>query len=278
MPEPQPTGPPRFNAGAVSFLNARPLIHGLEDDPRVALVRAVPSRLPDMLDAGAVDVGLVPVVDTVRRRRAWPIVSNACIGCGGATLTVRIFSRVDPADIETLHVDADSHTSIALASIIWREKYKRELKLIPWSQATKTSDAIPSDCQAVLLIGDKVIQPPVGVDVFSTQIDLGATWRSLTGLPFVFAVWAVTDRTSATDAGVMANVLESARDAGVGSAEQIATDYGPRMGWPTELASRYLTEFLNFTLGPREREGMQLFLDMAQRHDPSTTSQDAVFA
>lgn len=242
------------------------------------LTRAVPSRLAGMLDAGSFDVALVPVVDTVRRRRAWPIVSNVCIGCDGATLTVRIFSRVDPADIDSLHVDADSHTSIALASIIWREKYNRELKLIPWSRGTKTSDPIPSDFQAVLLIGDKVIKPPLGMDVFSTQIDLGATWRSLTGLPFVFAVWAVTERPSTVDASVMADTLESARDAGVADAARIAEEDGPRMGWPVELATRYLTEFLSFTLGPREREGMKLFLDMARRHDPSTVAQDAVFA
>lgn len=278
MSESQSIDPRSFRAGVVSFLNARPLIHGLDQNSRVTLIQAVPSRLPGMLQAVSVDVALVPVVDTVRDGRTWPIVSNACIGCHGATLTVRILSRVDPADIETLHVDGDSHTSIALASIIWREKYKRELRLIPWSRSHKPGDPIPSDCQAILLIGDKVIRPPVGADMFSTQIDLGATWKSLTGLPFVFAVWAVTERVSPADARGMADVLEVARDAGVANAVRIAADEGPRMGWPVELATRYLTEFLTFTLGPREREGMKLFLEMARKHDRSATAQDAVFA
>ena len=114
---------PKWRLGVVSYLNAKPLIAGLDRDPDVQLVYEVPARLALLLDEGAVDAALVPVIDLVQEERAWRIVSDACIGCDGETLTVRVFSRVAAESITRLHVDGDSHTSVALATIIWRELY-----------------------------------------------------------------------------------------------------------------------------------------------------------
>jgi len=111
---------PKHRLGVVSYLNARPLIAGLAEEPDIELIFEVPSRLPEMLAGGEVDVALVPVIDLMRRGSEWQIVSDACIGCDGETLTVRVFSRVPPERITKLHVDGDSHTSVALARVIWR--------------------------------------------------------------------------------------------------------------------------------------------------------------
>lgn len=264
-----------MRVGAVSYLNTRPLTYGLESDPRIALTWAVPSRLPQMLEAGVVDVALVPAIDTMRAHRQWSIVSDACIGCDGATLTVRVFSRVDPSDVTVLHVDSDSHSSIALASIIWREKFGRALTLVPFQAAAQSPDTALAAHEAILLIGDKVINPPVGLDGFSTQIDLGATWKSLTGLPFVFAVWAAPGKNFRPEAAL---TLAAARDAGVARAAEIAAREGPKMGWAVDLARRYLTEYLTFTLTDRHREGLRRFLELAQRHNLVPPTEELIFA
>lgn len=256
--------PTLYRFGAVSYLNARPLIHGLESDPSVAVTCAVPSKLPEMLKTGQVDAALIPTIDLAGARDRWQIVSDACIACDGATLTVRVFSRVDPAEITTLHVDGDSHTSAALASIIWREKFNRRVTLVPIQASNLTSPEAPAETEAVLLIGDKVISPPPGLQTFSTQVDLGATWKSITGLPFVFAVWVAADPDASVD---MAARLGAARDAGVASAAQIAAEFGPQAGWPIELARAYLTDNLTYKLGERERAGMKRFFELAKQYD-----------
>jgi chorismate dehydratase len=263
-----------LRVGAVSFFNTRPLVYGLGDVPQVTLTFGVPSRLPALLEGGLVDVALIPVVDAVRRGQSWRIVSDACIGCDGATLTVRVFSRVDPSDITTLHVDRHSHTSVVLASIIWREKYDRELVLVPFDAQADGSEELLS-AQAALLIGDKVVRPPAGLEEFSTQMDLGAAWKSLTGLPFVFAVWAAAGEVARSNAS---QVLSWARDAGVAHAEDIAARDGPGMGWPVELGWRYLTEYLCFTLTERHREGVRRFLELARRHEVLPAVEEPVFA
>ncbi|MCK4658849.1 MAG: menaquinone biosynthesis protein [Phycisphaerae bacterium] len=258
-----------YRLGVVSFLNSRPLIEGLDEgDCGVEMVFDVPAALPGLLDRGAVDAALVPVIDFVRPPRLWHILSDACIGCDGETLTVRVFSRVPPDQIQRLHVDGDSHTSVVLASLIWQEKYGTELAVMPYHQG------IPQEqCEAILLIGDKVINHRlVGLDI---EIDLGRAWKSLTGLPFVFAVWAGRrDR----DFALPAETLAQARDRGLANLDRIAEDIGPGMGWPVELAKLYLTHRLVFTLDPRLRAGLELFLDMASKNGLVPHSPELVYA
>lgn len=258
----------KWRLGVVSYLNAKPLIEGLEADRNVELVYDVPARLPAMLDDGTVDVALVPVIDLVQRGRRWRILSDACIGCDGETFTVRVFSRVLPESIRRLHVDGDSHTSVALATIIWREHYRVDLETVPFL-GTETVD----ECEAILLIGDKVVTHKL-ID-YDIQTDLGSAWKSLTSLPFVFAVWAAPQDVDATG---LAERLSEARDAGVRSAELIAADLGPGLGWPVTLAKRYLAARLKFTLAARQKEGIHAFLDLAKRHGLVPPHRDLVFA
>jgi chorismate dehydratase len=257
-----------WRLGVVSFLNAKPLIEGLEADPNVRIIQDVPSRLAAMLDDGLVDVALVPVIDLVQDDRRWKIVSDACIGCDGETLTVRIFSRVPPDSILRLHIDGDSHTSVALAKVLWRELYDRKLETLPFE-----GDETVDDCQAVLLIGDKVVNNTL-ID-YNIETDLGSAWKSLTSLPFVFAVWAAPHD---LDLAGLAARLSLARDAGVASAELIAADYGPGLNWPIALAKRYLTKRLKFTMGARERLGLAKFFELARKHGLVQSTKEVVFA
>lgn len=261
----------RWRLGVVSFLNARPLIEGLEADGSVELVPNVPARLPGLLDEGLVDAALVPVIDLVRGDRQWRIVSDACIGCDGETFTVRVFSRVRPESVHTLHVDGDSHTSVALAKVVWNEVYGRRLRTVPF----RGGETIERH-EAVLLIGDKVVEPHrQGLIGFDIETDLGSAWKSLTSLPFVFAVWAAPQGRDVSELG---RILSRSRDAGVQAAELIAADCGPGLGWPVALARRYLTTRLKFTLGPRQRRGMTEFLRLAKANGLVASARELVFA
>jgi chorismate dehydratase len=245
--------PNRTRLGVVSFLNSKPLIVGLDSDPTLDLQFAVPSALPDMLDTQQVDAALIPVIDLARSNGAWQRVSNACIGSNGRTMTVRVFSRVPADAIRVLHCDTDSHTSVGLARVIWQNVYRRELLLEP--RPERDFD----HCEAVLLIGDKVLTTPM--DGFHYQIDLGEAWKNWTGLPFVFAVWAgPADRLSET----LAERLETARDQGVAQAAALASEFAPRHAWPIKTAVEYLTQRLMYRLTPDALAGMQRYFDLAQ--------------
>lgn len=259
----------KYRLGVVSYLNAKPLVAGLDTDPAVELVFDVPARLPALLDNKSVDAALVPIIDTLQDDRKWKFVSDACIGCDGETLTVRVFSRLPADKIQTLHVDGDSHTSVALARIIWQQMYAQQLTILPYT-GRETLD----ECEAVLLIGDKVVNNTL-LD-YEIETDLGSAWKSLTSLPFVFAAWAVQQETD-IDLTELAKTLSRARDRGVASAEMIAEDLGPGLGWPVTLAKRYLTMRLKFNLGPRQRLGMEKFLELAKMNDIVPAHQELFF-
>lgn len=240
--------------GVVSFLNSQPLIVGLDQHDELDLRFEVPAQLPHLLASGAVDVALAPIIDVLRAEQPWSIVCDACIGSFGETMTVRVFSQLPPDKIKTLHVDGDSHTSVALATILWRELYGTALELAP------LKDLAAEQPEAVLLIGDKVVDPARAGYAF--EVDLGGAWQQLTGLPFVFAVWAAREPQP-----LVGEWLEAARDRGLAQLEEIAARIGPSHGWTAPLATRYLVHRLRFKLDEQLVAGAQRFAELARHYD-----------
>lgn len=263
-----PVGQPRrrpYKLGVVSFLNSKPLIEGLTDDPRVELRFAVPSALPELLHHNTVDAALIPSIDLARSNGQWRRISDACIGSPGRTLTVRVFSKIPPERMEVLHIDPDSHTSIVLARLIWAHVYRHPLRLEPITAVSRLRD-----CESVLLIGDKVVTTPM--PWFDYHVDLGDAWRRWTGLPFVFAAWATHSDEISTgfprrclsnhEFDELAGILSRARDRGVARAAEIAAETGPAHGWPVDLAVEYMTHALTYTITPDVEAGMQRYFQL----------------
>jgi chorismate dehydratase len=238
-----------LTVAAVSFLNARPLISGLEDEPGVALRTDVPSRLLELLIDGAADVALCPVIDFQTAPDELCIVPVGAIGSDGATHTVRLFSRLPIASLERIHADGDSHTSVALLEVVLDALYGRRPELVALGSE-------PNNPDAVLLIGDKVVHAENGADTvrYPYQLDLGEAWRQLTGLPFVFATWLAR---ADADLGPLPEVLARCRERNRGRTREIVAAHAN--GWPVELATRYLEQILRYELGERELEAIALF-------------------
>ncbi len=252
-----------LRVGAVSFLNAAPLVDGLADERRIELTSAVPSRLANMLADGLLDVALLPTIELQRLRPSPVVLPAGCIASDGETLTVRVFSRVPPEDIRRLHVDGDSRTSVVLAAVLWRECFGRSLELLPLETVLAGDEEPP---EAMLLIGDKVVtDPPVGYD---RTLDLGQAWHTLTGRPFVFALWAARQRLQRhpMELQALTSILAAARARGVARAAEIARRVSPAHGWPADLAVRYLTEHMQYEFTDEHRKGMEAFFSLAHRH------------
>ncbi len=237
---------------SVSYLNAKPLIYGLESSDDLQIALDVPSRLLEDLQEDWFDIALLPVIDYQRMENLC-VVPAGGIGSEEQTLTVRIFSKRPIEQIQTLACDTDSHTSVALARIILAEKFHIHPELVPLDRA-KTDDAR-------LLIGDKVIcEEPQG---FPHQLDLGEAWRQLTGLPFVFAVWTAR---GGVDLRNVPEQLERAKNEGLAHVEEIIERFAVPRGWPADIARRYLTHHLQFDIGERELEGVRLFHELAAKY------------
>lgn len=251
----------QWRIGCVSYLNAKPVIHGLDIQPGVSVRYDVPSNLLEALLAGQVDIALCPVIDYYRNQARLAVVPVGGICSAGQTFTVRLYSRVPLEEITHVHVDTDSHTSVALLQILLKERYGVTPQLIPFDVAKRVASHQPLvDQPAMLLIGDKVVTDGPSTLDYPHQLDLGQAWNKHTGLPFVFATWlAMIDQ----PLGDLPAQLNHQRELNHPLRSQIADEYAPLHHWPADLARRYLTTLLHYQVGDAELQAMALFASKA---------------
>lgn len=241
----------RVRLGAVSYLNTRPLVAGLDGQAdRFDLRFDVPSRCATLLHEGGIDLGVIPSIEFIRGDYA--IVPGIAIASEGPVASVAVFSRVPVADIRSVALDTSSRTSATLVRVLCAERFGIDPRLQP---AGPDLDAMLAACDAALLIGD----PALFADHERRgllKIDLGAEWTAHTGLPFVWAFWA--GRPEACTAEVCAG-LRAARDLGVSRIPQIAEAFAGGDLARRAVAERYLHEHVHFDLGPRHAQALERF-------------------
>lgn len=241
--------------GAVSYLNTKPLVHGLDARPDLFDLRFdVPSECAALLHAGRVDVGLIPAIEYLRDD--YQIVPGVAIGSHGPVVSVAVFSR-EPIDrIRTLALDTSSRTSVALTRILCARHFGVAPEFVTGSPDL---EEMLARADAALLIGD----PALHIDAASLGLhktDLGEAWQALTGLPFVYAMW--TGRAGAVGPAHVA-ALQEARDGGLQAAGEIAAAHGAGDGVRTLRAHQYLRDILKFGLGDAECAGLRRFHALA---------------
>lgn len=241
--------------GAVNYLNTKPLICDLDLlAPDAELILDVPSRLADRLAAGELDVALIPAIE-VFRAGGYSVVPNVAIATRGPVLSVTLFSRKPWEEIRRVALDAGSRTSAALTQILLRKRYGVQPEVLPLPLDCNAEDA---DADAVLLIGDRAMQ--ACLPGFAHAYDLGQEWFDWTGLPFVYAVWAVREGVDLN--GVDAALVEAKRR-GLERAGVIAHHEAPGLGLDAGFCRRYLANILHFDLGPREQAGLHHYYMLA---------------
>lgn len=242
--------------GAVVYLNARPLVYGLETHPRFQIRYDIPSQCAGLLHAHEIDVGLIPSIEYLRGPHRYRIVPGPAVTSRGRVASVAIYTRRDVRDIRTIAMDTSSRTSVALATVLLRRRFGVSAEPLPMAPDLA---AMLARADAALIIGDRALfldQDPAG----PRKIDLGEEWTAMTGLPFVYACWcgwpeAVT-RQDAAD-------LQDARDEGVAHPDAVAAAYYPDDEARQALARRYLRDNIRYVLGGAEIEGLQTFFRYA---------------
>lgn len=245
----------KLRVGAVQYLNTRPLVHGLAA-AGVDVRYDLPSRLADRLASGDLDVALIPSIELFRGD-GYRTVSNACIGCRGPVMSVKLLFRTAPERVATLATDEGSRTSATLARILLAERHgvRPATSLLPIGAGPADTSA-----DAVLLIGDRALGSISGA--FQLVWDLGDEWCRWTGLPFVFAVWAA--RADVETRGIEP-LLAAARDSGRANLAAIAAAEAAGHGLTVPQCLGYLRDNLHYHLGPREQEALRLFHEHAIR-------------
>jgi chorismate dehydratase len=244
--------------GAVSYLNVRPLVYGLELRTDLFSLRFdVPSKCAALLHEGSIDVGMIPSIEYLRGDGTYRMVPGMGIISDGPVASVAMFTTTPIDRIRTIAADTSSRTSNALLRVLCYEAFGIDPAFVPMPPAPRE---MLRRCDAALLIGDPALfldHEAAGLQ----KMDLGEQWSALTGLPFVWAAW--TGRLGALPSTAIP-ALARARDAGIAASDEVATAYcDPARA---ELGRRYLRENMRYHLGAREEAGLRRYFELAEKH------------
>jgi chorismate dehydratase len=238
-----------IKAGAVSYLNTRPLIYGFEKGlmtKDITIVQDYPASIAGMLLNNEIDIGLVPVAIIPAMKESY-IIGDYCIGTDNEVASVCLFSDVPIEDAREVLLDYQSRTSVRLARILLKEYWKVNPVL---TDAKADFREHIKGYTAGLVIGDRAFeQRKVSPYIY----DLGKAWKDLTGLPFVFAAWVSNKK---LDADFIA-AFNTATGAGLKAIDEIVAN----TPYPLFDLKKYFTEHISYILDDKKKQGLQLFLD-----------------
>jgi len=233
----------------VNYLNTKPLLYGLQKPPisdRIELLGDYPSRLVDMLINDEIDLGLVPVA-AIPQLPSYHIIGNYCIGAEGEIASVALFSEVPINEITKVYLDYQSRSSVALLKWLMKEYWGIDPEIVQATDESYRKEI--KGTTAGLVIGDRALeQRKISTFIF----DLGSEWRSITGLPFVFAAWISTKQLP----DEFIQLFDEANAMGLSHIDEIVAAN------PFELydLKKYYTLHLSYRLDENKRKGMSHFL------------------
>lgn len=248
---------PRISAS--SYSNTAPLIwsflYGSNHGKVELILDNAPARSAELLAQDRVDAALVPVIasqsiDGVR------LIPDVCVGARERVRSVCLVTRgPDLEDVRSLSLDTSSRTSVVLTKVIFREFLGFEPE---WREAAPDIDAMLSTSDAALIIGDPALSLSSNSEF--RVFDLAELWHSYTGLGFVFAMWMTRRESIAID-------LAAARDEGLNHLAEIAANYHTEIGLSNSEMFEYLSENISYSIDPSMQAGLDLYLQLAAKHD-----------
>ena len=234
--------------GAVSYLNTKPLLYGIERaDVRkeIELIIDYPASIADMLLNDDIDMGLVPVAIIPLMKEAH-INGDYCIGSNGNVASVCLFSETPVEKVETVLMDYQSRTSVELARVLLKEYWRVDPRIVDGGRDFREQIG---GTTAGVVIGDRALEQR-RLSRFS--YDLAEGWKGLTGLPFVFAAWVSNKH---LEPAFIAAFDEANRQGLLHIDEVVAEN--PYLLFDLH---DYFTKHLDYRLDTLKRKGMQRFL------------------
>ena len=241
----------KIKISAVSYLNTKPFLAGLQDDPvmdNIDLQLDIPSICAGKLKSGEVDLALAPVAIIPALKEAH-IISDYCIGTEGAVKTVCIYSQVPLEEVQQVYLDYQSRTSVALVQVLLKEYWNKRVEFL---EAKEGFENKIEGNKAGVIIGDRAYTSDYH---FRYAYDLGAAWMDHTNLPFVFAAW-ITNKVLPAEFISQFNI---ALKKGIHKIDEVAQNLQPDFPDTFEVKD-YLKNNISYELTSEKRAGLDLFL------------------
>lgn len=266
---------------ASTYLNSAPLVYsfaaGSQNQKVQFLGDTAPSRCAQMLAAGQCEAALIPVIE-YQRIPGLRLVPGVAVAAKGQVRSVVLVARGPLEQARTVTLDTSSRTSQALVKILFARRWHNSPQFIERTPETASAcENMLEASDAALVIGDPTFRLHEQAEKLGVRIyDLAEEWRALTGLPFVFAVWAV--REEACPAGGVADVdFVAAKNEGAAHLAEIAQSYAESLHLPLAETLGYLRHNVNFDLDEENLAGLRHYFRLAHEHGLIAEERELMF-
>jgi chorismate dehydratase len=238
-----------YKFSVLPYANAAPLAYFIPRVyPRANLICRRPCDAVLELVSGKVDAAIIPVVDYFNTP-GLEMVKGLGICSDGNVESVLLQCRNQLKDARTIKLDPASRTSNLLLKVLTKKH------LLAGYDVMMDEDIENPDAEVV--IGDRAL---CGQPAFESY-DLAGQWKSLTGLPFVFAVWAY--RSGHPDSQKLIEILHTAKQAGCHEIRHLSRLEAERLEISQQRCYHYLTDCIHYDLDADKLAGMHLFRQLS---------------
>lgn len=177
-----------LNVGYIHYSNSFPFLYEAQRNPvdNTEIKTHAPAELNQKLHKKELDISAISAFEYLVHSEQYLLLPELCINSTGYVKSVLLFSKVPIQDLNhsKILVSSESATSINLLRILLREKGVDHFEFEKITPQHHLEQA-----QSILLIGDAALQ--FKSQQHSYVYDLAQEWNLATGLPVVFALWAV---------------------------------------------------------------------------------------
>ncbi len=233
----------------MSYLNSEPFYYDLNRDD-IELVSLVPTGLARAAEDGELDAAPLSLMDYFRLQDRFGQLGRFCIATLDKARSVLFYSKKPVQSLEgaTLGITGETSTARRLLEVLLTRKYQvTPAQYVPLTE--------PND--AFLVIGDEALRRRYGVPSYPYRYDLGEEWYQWTGMPFVFALWAVRKDMSPDQVSYLENVLYTSIDEGLEHLHVIG-----QMREDVRMSPREIVEYfhgLRYWAGVNEMKAIERF-------------------
>jgi len=253
--------PFKARLGRISYLNVLPIYYALESrwgENGFHLVRGTPAELNALMQRGEADLGSISAVEYGRNYKNYLLLPDLSISSRGPVGSVLLFSRRPFGELEgcTLRVSAASASGAALLKVLMAELFRVQ----PHYVTGRLAKGPMAEAEAIMAIGDEALCLKQA-KALPFELDLGEAWQELTGLPFVFGVWAVRRAFAASHpeaTGELHRLLRRSKDWGLGALPELSRLAAAPFGMTPEQVLAYFRQ-LDYALGPEHEQGLRTF-------------------
>jgi chorismate dehydratase len=248
--------------GRIQYMNVAPIYYGLDmfDHGEYHLTSAPPATLNRMLTIGQLDISPVSSIAYGYNQHQWDMLPDLSISSLGKVMSVKLISKFPLKKLNNKHIilTNESETASALLKLLLKTK-----KIVAhYSTRPVVSPAWVTDSDAALIIGDIALKYP-WKKLLPHVYDLGEIWHLMTGLPFVFGVWAVRKQYANDNPEIVRRLtqkLHQSKLLGLTNISSISRMAAHKLGLDIHTCNSYY-QCLNYDLTDTHIRGLQAFFD-----------------